>query len=67
MIVDKHHGRRGQLQRPLHHLTDIDGRVIDGALLLHLICDDLVALIEEEDADFGQAVEIVSPRPGTTA
>jgi hypothetical protein len=37
--------------------------VIDGALLLHLIGDDLVALVEEQDAEFRQAPESTSARP----
>src|SRR5215510_14033689 len=36
---------------PLHHLAHIDRGVIDGARLLHLVGDDLVALVEEEDAE----------------
>ena len=40
-----------QLQRPLHHLAHIDRGVIDGAGLLHLVGDDLIALVEEDDAD----------------
>ena len=40
-----------QLERPLHHLAHIDRGVIDGALLLHLVGDDLVALVEEQDAE----------------
>ena len=38
-------------ERPLHHLAHIDRGVIDGALLLHLVGDDLVALVEEQDAE----------------
>jgi hypothetical protein len=58
------HDRRGrQLERPLHHLAHIDRGVIDGALLLHLVGDDLVALVEEQDADLGQALEFTSARP----
>jgi hypothetical protein len=31
--------------------------VIDGARLLHLVGDDLVALVEEEDAELAQVLE----------
>jgi hypothetical protein len=48
---------------PLDDLVRIDGRVVDGALLLYLVCDDLVALVEEHDADFGQPLEFTSARP----
>jgi hypothetical protein len=63
MIVHEHDRRRRQLERPLHHLSYIDRGVIDGALLLHLIGDDLVALVEEQDAEFRQALESTSARP----
>jgi len=52
-----------QLQRPLHHLPHIDRRVVDGALLLDLVGDHLVALVEEQDAELGQVVEPSSVRP----
>ena len=51
VIVHEHDRRGRQLERPLHHLAHIDRRVIDGALLLHLVGDDLVALVEEQDAE----------------
>ena len=43
--------RRRQLQRPLHDLAHIDGRVIDGALPLNLVGNEVVLLIEEQDAE----------------
>jgi hypothetical protein len=62
MVVHQH--RRGrQLERPLHHLAHIDRGVVDGALLLHLIGDDLVALVEEPDAELTQVLELSSVRP----
>src|SRR5262245_9624188 len=45
------HDRRGrQFERPLNQLAYIDRSVIDGALLLHLVGDDLAALVAEQDA-----------------
>jgi hypothetical protein len=35
----------------LHHFARIDRRVVDRALLLHLVGDQLVLLVEEEDAE----------------
>jgi hypothetical protein len=37
--------------------------MVHGALLLHLVGDDLIALVEEEDAELGQALESASVRP----
>ena len=51
VVMHEHDGGCRQLQRPLHHLAHIDRGVIDGARLPHLIGDDLVALVEEEDAE----------------
>jgi hypothetical protein len=51
VVVHEHDCRGRQLERPLHHLAHIDRGVIDGALLLHLVGDDLVALVEEQDAE----------------
>jgi len=50
VIVHEHDGRRRQLERPLDHLAHIDRGMVDGAGLLHLVGNDLVALVEEEDA-----------------
>jgi hypothetical protein len=41
--------------------------VIDGALLLHLVGDDLVALVEEQDAELTQVPELSSARPSTAS
>ena len=35
----------------LHHLARIDRRVVDGAGLLHLVGDQRVALVEEQQAE----------------
>jgi hypothetical protein len=45
-----HQDERGcrQFQRALDHLARIDRRMIDGADLLHLIGDQLVALVEKQ-------------------
>src|SRR6476646_10788531 len=49
--VHEHDRGCRQLKRPFHHLAHIDRRVIDGAFLLHVVCDDLVALVEEQNAE----------------
>ena len=51
MIV--HQDDRGgrQLKRTLDHLARIDRRVVDGAGLLDLIGDHLIAFVEEDDAE----------------
>ena len=57
-VVVHEDDRRGrQLQRPLDHLAHIDRRVIDGALLLHLVGDQLVPLVEEQDAELLAVLE----------
>ena len=51
MIV--HQDERGgrQFERALDHLARIDRRVVDRALLQHLVGDQLVLLVEEQDAE----------------
>ena len=51
MIVHQDQSRGGQFQRPFDHLARIDRRVVDGARLLHLVGDERVALVEEEQAE----------------
>ena len=51
MVVNKDQCSRRQLQRALSHLAHVDGRMIDGASLLHLVSDQLVALVEKQDAE----------------
>ena len=51
MVVDQDDGRRGQFQRPPDHLARIDGRVVDGSRLLHLVGDQHVLPVEEQDAE----------------
>ena len=38
-------------KRAFDDLAHVNGRVIDGTLLLHLIRDDPVALVEKQDAE----------------
>ena len=61
----QHDGRCRQLQRPLHNLAHIDRGVVNGALLLHLIGDHLIALVEEQDAELRQVPVFIGARPGT--
>ena len=63
MIVHEHDCCRRQLKRPFHHFAHIDRSMIDRAGLLHLIGDDLVAFVEEQDAELGQAIDPKSVRP----
>jgi hypothetical protein len=63
VVMHEHDGRCRQFERPLHHLPHIDRGVVDGASLLHLVGDHLVALVEEQDAENGQAPDIIGPRP----
>ena len=51
VVVDEDQRARRKLQRAAHDLARVDGRVVDGAFLLHLVGDQLVLLVEEEDAD----------------
>jgi hypothetical protein len=49
--MDQHDRGRGEFERALDHFARIDRRVVDGAGLLDLIGDQLVALVEEQDAE----------------
>ena len=51
MVVHEDDRGRGQFERALDHFARIDRRVIDRALLLHLVGDELVALVEKQDAE----------------
>ena len=60
-----------QFERALDHLARIDRRVVDGAGLLQLVGDELVALVEEQDAELllvgerhGGAAIVEHRRPG---
>ena len=71
MIVDEDHGCRRKLESPFDDLARIDRRVIDRAGLLHFVGDQLVALVEKEDAKLlllgeglGAAAIIEHGRPG---
>ena len=51
MVVDQHDGRSAQLERALDDLAGVDGRMVYGAFLLNLVGNQLVLLVEEEDAE----------------
>ena len=51
VIVDQDDGGRRQFQRALDDLARIDRRMVDGAFLLLLVGDQLIALVEEQDAE----------------
>lgn len=51
VIVHEDDRARRHFQRPLHHFARIDRRVVHRAALLHLVEDELVALVEEQDAE----------------
>ncbi len=48
----KDEGARAQFQRAAHDLARVDGRVVDRADALHLVGDQGVALVQEENAKF---------------
>lgn len=50
MVVHEDHGGCGQFQRPLDDLARLNRGVIDRAGLLYLVGDQLVALVEKENA-----------------
>jgi hypothetical protein len=49
--VHQHDRRCRQIGRALHPLAYIDRGVVNGSLLLHLVGDDLIALVEEQDTE----------------
>src|SRR5690606_17513285 len=51
VVVHQHQGGCRKLERSLHHLAHIDGRMVDGAFLLDLVGDELIALVEKENAE----------------
>lgn len=51
VMVDQYDGGRGEFQRSIDHFTHIDRCVVQDALLLHLVSDDLVPLVQEENAN----------------
>ena len=53
VVVDEDEGARRQLQRALHDLAGIDRGMVDGARLLHLVGDEGVALVEEQEPEMG--------------
>ncbi len=57
MVVDQDDGARGEFERSFHHLAWIDRRVIDGAGLLHLVGDQAVLLVEEQDTELLAVLE----------
>ena len=50
MIVDQDQSGRRQFERALDHLARIDRGMVDCAGLLNLVGDELIALVEEEEA-----------------
>ena len=52
MVVHQDQRCGPEFERAAHDLARIDRRVIDRANALHLVGDELVLLIEEEDAEF---------------
>ena len=63
VVVDENDGARRHLQRPLHHFARIDRGMVHRAALLHLVENELVALVEEQDAELWQAPEIKRLQP----
>ena len=51
VVVDEDEGARRELERPLHDLARVDRRMVDGAGLLHLVGDEGVALVEEQEPE----------------
>ena len=51
MIVHQNNCGGGKLERALEHLARINRRMVDRADLLHLVGDQLVALVEEQDTE----------------
>ena len=71
MIVHEDHRGGRQFERALDHFARIDRRVIDRAGLLHLVGDQLIALVEKQDAELlllgeghGGAAIVEHARPG---
>jgi hypothetical protein len=51
VVVDEDEGARRELERPLHDLARVDRRMVDGSGLLHLVGDEGVALVEEQEPE----------------
>ena len=51
MVVHQDHGGGGEFERAFDHLARIDRGVIDGAGLVLLVGDQVVALVEEQNAE----------------
>ena len=62
MVVHQHDRGGGQLERALDHFARIDRGVIDRARLLHLVGDQLVAFVEEQNAELLQLGEALAVR-----
>src|SRR3954469_11048871 len=59
VVVHQDDRGRGELEGALDHLAWIDRSVVDRALLLHLVGDELIALVEKQDAElllFGESL-----------
>src|SRR6266446_5387218 len=57
MVVHQDHGGGGEFERALDHLARIDRGVIDGAGLMLLVGDQVVTLVEEQNAEVLLALE----------
>jgi len=57
MVVHQNDRGRGELERALDHFARVNWSVVDGAGLVLLVGDEMVALVEEQDAEVLLALE----------
>ena len=57
VVVDQNDGGSGQFQRAFDHFARIDGRMVDGAGLLHLVGNNLVSLVEKKNTELLAVLE----------
>jgi hypothetical protein len=60
VVVDQDHRGRREFERALDDLAGVDRGVVDGADLLDLVGDELVALVEEQDAELLLMINLCS-------
>ena len=60
MIVHQHDCCRRKLQSALHDFAHVNGRVVDRALLLQLVCDKMVLFVEKQNAKLLALFETLS-------
>ena len=72
VVVHQDQCRGAQFQGPLNHFAGIDGGVVNGAALLHLVRDQAVFAVQEHDAEgfrlvvpHGGAAVVQQGLPGT--